>query len=135
MAEGKGFGGVTLHWIEEDFDTGNIISQKSVPVAPHRTEHAFYIECIKAGIPLLLEVLRSIRAGRTPSGKTQPKDSGIYRSLPTKSAVRDFHRRGYAAFFYAEILRGHIQLNSFLLGDTALNIHSLTQTGNTDARK
>lgn len=106
IADGKEFGGVTLHWIDEDFDTGNIIAQKAVPVAPHKTEHAFYIECVNAGFPLLLEILKSIRSGRRPLGKTQPRDSGFYRSLPTRSAARDFRRRGYAAFSFAEIMRG-----------------------------
>jgi len=106
MAEGKDSGGVTLHWLDEDFDTGAIISQTLVPVAPSTTENAFYLRCTQEGARLLLASLSLLRAGKRPEEKPNPSDAGGYRSLPKREAVRAFYRRSYSFFDPSEILRG-----------------------------
>ena len=106
MAKGEDSGGVTLHWLDEGFDTGAIISQALVPVAPSTTENAFYLRCTREGARLLLATLSLVRAGERPAEKPNPIDAGGYRSLPKREAVRAFYRRGYSFFHPGEILRG-----------------------------
>ena len=106
MAEGEEVGGVTLHYIERGIDTGPIISQTSVPITPHRTEHSFYLACLVAGSDLIRDFLKQVRAGKRPSTREQPATGGSYRSMPTRAAVGQFLGRGCRFFSFREILQG-----------------------------
>src|SRR5580698_876406 len=65
--------GVTLHYIDEGVDTGDIIRQKEVPVSPTDTGETLYRKLEAAGLHLLRESWPDIEAGnieRTPQSRT-----------------------------------------------------------------
>ena len=67
--------GVTLHYIDEDIDTGDIIRQRKVPVLDTDTGETLYHKLEAAGLELLRETWPDIRDSqivRTP----QPRESG-----------------------------------------------------------
>jgi methionyl-tRNA formyltransferase len=56
--------GVTLHYIDEEVDTGDIVCQKKVPVAPTDTGETLYQKLETAGLDLLWEAWPAIQSGR-----------------------------------------------------------------------
>jgi methionyl-tRNA formyltransferase len=65
--------GVTLHYIDEGIDTGDIIRQKQVPVSLTDTGETLYRKLEAAGLQLLHESWPDIAAGRierTPQSRT-----------------------------------------------------------------
>lgn len=85
--------GATLHVLEKGFDTGDILDQVKVPVAPGDGVYQLNQRTADAGGRLLLNVLQrpdlsSIRA--TP----QPQGEWPTYSYPTRADVRAFRCRG-----------------------------------------
>ena len=95
LANGEKFTGVTLHFLDEGIDTGEIISQTKIPTIGFTTEHSLYLKCCMEGVILLEKFLEQ------PTAKTLVKKKrlvGSYNSLPTKLAVEQFLKNGYRFF-------------------------------------
>lgn len=59
--------GVTIHYIDEGIDTGDIILQESVPISPEDTTVTLYFNKLyPMGVRLLVEAVRLIGAGKAP---------------------------------------------------------------------
>ncbi|MDA8333574.1 MAG: methionyl-tRNA formyltransferase [Peptococcaceae bacterium] len=59
--------GVTVHYIDEGVDTGDIILQQSVPISPvDNTVTLYFDKLYPLGLALLSEAVRLIGAGRAP---------------------------------------------------------------------
>lgn len=58
--------GVTLHYIDEGIDTGDIIARREVPVLPHDTGLTLYRRLEDAALDLFRETWPMIRAGEAP---------------------------------------------------------------------
>lgn len=106
LADGAPNGGVTLHWMKSKIDTGEIISQKSIPLQGILTEHELYMRCISEGGSLVIDFLK----GAFPREEKEYVKPGAgviasYRSLPTKKAVISFKRRGYSFYKMIELVR------------------------------
>ena len=96
LANDEPCAGVTVHYIDEGIDTGEIIYQEEIPISPNDTEHSLYFKCCEVGTPLLLKALMDVESG---SVKPINKDTeGSYFSLPTKQAVRQFRKNGRKFF-------------------------------------
>lgn len=67
--------GVTLHYIDEGIDTGDIIRQKQVPVLCTDTGETLYHKLEAAGLQLLRETWPDIQAGRAQR-TPQSRESG-----------------------------------------------------------
>ena len=52
--------GVTIHYVNERFDTGKIIAQTAVSLLPNDTPQTLSEKCARAGAPLMSDVLRRI---------------------------------------------------------------------------
>ena len=68
--------GVTLHYIDEQIDTGDIIAQQAVPVEPADTGLTLYRKLERAGLDLFQKTWPLLRAGRI-DGQSQ-KGTGTY---------------------------------------------------------
>lgn len=68
--------GVTLHYIDEQIDTGDIIAQQAVPVAPTDTGLTLYHKLEQAGLDLFQKTWPLLRAGRI-DGESQ-EGTGTY---------------------------------------------------------
>jgi len=55
--------GVTLHWMTPDTDAGPIVSQQAVPIADTDTPPTLLRNCLRAGMPLLAELLAMAASG------------------------------------------------------------------------
>lgn len=69
--------GVTLHYVDAGIDTGDIVAQREVPVAPSDTGGSLYRKLERAGLELLQEAWPHIKAGRVRR-QPQPRDRGTF---------------------------------------------------------
>jgi methionyl-tRNA formyltransferase len=93
LANGDTDGGATVHWIDEDFDTGDVLLKKRFPIAPDDSVTSLAWKSTRVGADLLLEAIRLIEAGNPPR-RVQDRREGRYFSWPTAADVRRLKRRG-----------------------------------------
>jgi methionyl-tRNA formyltransferase len=95
IMEGERITGVTIMYMAEGLDTGDIISQESFPIGEHDDFEAIHDRSAEVGSALLAAALRDIEAGRatrTPqdeslacyAAKVEKTDGKIDFSLPAK---------------------------------------------------
>jgi len=63
LADGVSETGITIHWVDEGMDTGDIIVQKKVVIGDARTHDALRRKLAVAGGEILLECLEQARKG------------------------------------------------------------------------
>lgn len=93
LANGDAETGVTVHWVDAAFDTGDILAQRAIPVAPDDTVVSLARKSAAAGANLLVEAVRRIEAGNAPRIR-QDEAQASYFSWPTPADVRRFKQRG-----------------------------------------
>ncbi|HEU4781941.1 MAG TPA: formyltransferase family protein [Ktedonobacterales bacterium] len=81
--EGDEAGGVTIHLMDEGFDTGPIVLQENVALSDDMTEAMLDLVCARRGGALLAEALAALNEGII---QPQPQDasSASYQSWPTE---------------------------------------------------
>jgi methionyl-tRNA formyltransferase len=91
--------GVTLHWVDEKFDTGDIIDVYSFPHHGHTADEV-YKECEKRGVWLLEQWIDKIIDGTAPRNK---QGDGTY----YKGGIVDWNREKFigSPFFDPEQIR------------------------------
>jgi methionyl-tRNA formyltransferase len=67
--------GVTIHFVNEGVDTGNIIYQQTIPVKKGDGVDSLYYRSIVAGSELMVKAIRDIEAGRV-SSRPVPANGG-----------------------------------------------------------
>ena len=94
LANGEAHGGVTVHYMDEQLDHGDIIAQRQVPIEARDTVHSL-VKRSKIGIGkhLLVEAIEKIERGEVERRKM---DAGKarYFSFPDAEAVKRFRARG-----------------------------------------
>jgi len=67
--------GITVFWVDEGIDTGPILLQSKVDIAPDDTVGSLYFERLfPMGVEALVEAVRLVREGRAPS---MPQDESL----------------------------------------------------------
>ena len=94
MASGDAATGATIHWVDEDLDTGNIILQGTVPIEPGESVISLSHKCSDCGAGLLLDCIAGLRNGHMP-GAPQDETKRSYHSWPSPGGIRRLYRRGY----------------------------------------
>lgn len=96
--------GVTLHWVDEKFDTGDILLQQAIPIQPEDTMTSLQYKSAKVGAELLIRGVDLVEFGDPPR---IPQDGGqaTYFSWPSPADQRRFRQRGvdYGTIF--ELMR------------------------------
>ncbi len=64
IANGETQTGVTVHYINEEFDLGDIILQEAISIGPHETATEIFYKTIPLVVSLTLQALDSIEHGR-----------------------------------------------------------------------
>jgi len=95
LSRGEAEIGITAHFMDERFDTGDIIAQRIVRVRSQDSACAVYLRGCLVARDILLEIARSADEGTIPR-RVQPRDGGTYYSLPDKKCIADIRRRGFA---------------------------------------
>ncbi len=94
LAKGERETGVTVHYVDEKIDHGDIILQRRVPISDEDTVHSLVRRSkIEVGKHLLVEAIERIERGevaRTPIDAAQAS----YFSYPDAAALREFRARG-----------------------------------------
>jgi methionyl-tRNA formyltransferase len=72
IAAGETETGVTILYLSEELDAGDVILQKRVPIAPDDTTGTLTARLAEEGAGLLTEALRLIEAGRAPRHPQDP---------------------------------------------------------------
>ena len=94
LANGETEVGATVHYMNEKFDEGALISQERVPVSPKDTIHTLETKLRwDVGPRLLIRAMDDIQAG-TVTPLPNPVGEGRYFGKPTPEAIEQFRRRG-----------------------------------------
>jgi methionyl-tRNA formyltransferase len=78
---------MTIHWINDRIDGGDIAAQKSILLARGRPSRELYMELAAIGVELLSGVLEQVSAGHIPRRK-QDESSASYRSAADIAQAR-----------------------------------------------
>jgi methionyl-tRNA formyltransferase len=79
--------GITIHYIDECIDTGDIIAQILVPVEPVDTGESLYRKLEKAAVDLFKETWPLIRSGKVQRIAQQDREKGTYHSIKDAERV------------------------------------------------
>jgi methionyl-tRNA formyltransferase len=94
LAKGEPETGVTVHWMDERLDHGDVLLQRTVAIAPHDTVHALVLRSkVDVGRHALLEALEQIERGDAPRSPLDMARASYF-SYPDAAAVREFRARG-----------------------------------------
>jgi methionyl-tRNA formyltransferase len=94
LADGEPETGVTVHWMDEQLDHGDILLQRRLAIEPRDTVHSLVLRSkVGVGRHVLLEAIELIEQGRAPR---VPMDlsQATYVSYPDAAAVARFRSRG-----------------------------------------
>ncbi len=93
LANGDPETGVTLHWVDEEFDTGYILLQEAIQVQPDDTITSLAHTCAQVGARLLTHGVDLIEGGDPPR-IPQDESRATYHSWPSPDDQRRFRERG-----------------------------------------
>ena len=110
LADNEAQCGITLHFMKETFDTGDIIVQEMIPIRPNDSAFALHYRCCLRQAELVLDVVSAIGAG-TVTAYPQDASQRSYFSWPTKECVARLRKNGFrlaktADFLYAIFKHG-----------------------------
>ena len=78
---GETHGGLTMHRMDADFDTGHILVQRAIEIAPDDDVDSFFPKLLAAGAPMIPEMLQAVAEG--VPGTPQPVEEASYAPLCT----------------------------------------------------
>lgn len=104
IANGDRETGVTLHWVDEKFDTGNILLQENIAIQSDDTITSLAYKSAQVGADMLVRGVNLIEAGDPPR-ISQDESQATYHSWPRPADQRRFRQRGgdYGTIF--ELMR------------------------------
>lgn len=94
--------GVTVHWIDEGIDTGNILKIEYLERDPQKSVFDYYISLYTLGIHYVIDLLSILEQGQQPAGIIQKE--GSYYHYPESERFVEFEKKGLTL----------VNLNSYL---------------------
>jgi methionyl-tRNA formyltransferase len=76
--------GVTAHRLEEEYDTGPVLAQRSLPIDPRWDAWALARALDRPSLALLLDVVRAIASGRLPPEIEQNENAATWAPRPAE---------------------------------------------------
>jgi folate-dependent phosphoribosylglycinamide formyltransferase PurN len=86
LANGEKSTGVTLHYVDEGIDSGDIILQRKLEIQPRDTVSTLQARCAKLAASMLSETIPMLLAGRAPR-IPQNHSSASYYSFPPRAGT------------------------------------------------
>ena len=107
LRHGREKAGVTLHWIDEGIDTGEIIARRSFKLLPGMTQQNVLVETAVVGAGLLKDVGRKLALGDDP-GSIVPEEDQYYPMPGEKEFHAYFSKRRFFRIrdLFASIRKG-----------------------------
>ncbi|MCZ6699402.1 MAG: formyltransferase family protein [Planctomycetota bacterium] len=93
MAHGERRAGVTVFFVNEDIDAGEVVTREEYEIFPEETLDQFIIRSKRIACGTLLRAIDMIEKGRPPT-KQLDMSKGSYFGFPTREAYRKFRHRG-----------------------------------------
>ena len=93
MANGDKETGVTLHWLDEKFDTGDILLQELVTIESDETVASLSFKSAQVGLRLIIRGLKAIEEGDPPRIPQDLKHASYF-SWPRPQDLKRFQRNG-----------------------------------------
>lgn len=84
--------GVTIHFMEETFDTGDIISQRQIPVTLKETMGTLFNRLNLLGLEMLLACLKDFEKGDLPRTRQPEGDFPVGKMLSDEEFFIDFNK-------------------------------------------
>jgi folate-dependent phosphoribosylglycinamide formyltransferase PurN len=85
--------GVTIHWVDQKFDTGDLLLQEKIPVEENETITSLSHKSSLVGADMLVKAIKLIEAGNPPK-ITQDHTQASYHTWPTPTDQKRFYRQG-----------------------------------------
>ena len=85
--------GVTIHWVDKKFDTGQLLLQEKIVVEPNDTILSLSYKSAKLGAEMLVKAVNLVTAGNPPR-IPQDHSQASYHSWPKIVDQRRFRKRG-----------------------------------------
>lgn len=96
LAHGETSTAVTVHAMEERFDTGAVLAAPPVPIRPGASMIELFLDQAVAGGRALADVVDTVvREGALPTGQPQDLARRSYHGMPTTAAVRAVRSHGH----------------------------------------
>ncbi len=95
MVHGEPEAAVTVHYMVEKLDAGDIILQRPVPIRPDDSLHDLMVRSKQVGVEVLLEAVEQIRAGTVRARKMDAAEA-TYFSFPKREDARKLRERGHS---------------------------------------
>lgn len=96
LKNGSDRGGVTVHWIDEGIDTGDILARRSFPLKNNATQETVLMLTAVIGANLIGRVIRKIIAGKKLTPLVIGKEKDMYYPMPgEKDFERYFEKRRF----------------------------------------
>jgi methionyl-tRNA formyltransferase len=93
MHNGEREAGVTVFFVNEAIDLGDVVEVERFPILPEETLEQFIIRSRQIHAAALLRALTKIERGDS-EGRPLSAEGGSYHTFPTREAYREFRRRG-----------------------------------------
>lgn len=93
IANGETETGVTIHWVDESFDTGDILLQEKITVEPADTITTLSYKSAALGADMLVKTVHLCAAGNPPH-LSQDASQASYHSWPTPADQHRFRQVG-----------------------------------------
>lgn len=103
MKNNHPYGGVTLHYMKEKLDEGDIISKAKISIKPGISLHEYNYFCCCRGGELLVQVLNKIARGEKI--RVERQKEGVYYSWPKPSDVNNFLKKGFSLIHLQDLKR------------------------------
>lgn len=97
LAQAEKRSGLTIHYVDEGTDTGDIISQQDYEITPEETHHSLCLKSAQVCTKLLPGVLKEIENGR-PLRMPQLDSEATSFPFPTREATKAFLKQGRRMF-------------------------------------
>jgi folate-dependent phosphoribosylglycinamide formyltransferase PurN len=85
--------GVTIHWVDEKFDTGQVLLQEKIAVTPADTILSLSYKSSLVGAEMLVKAVKLIAAGNPPR-LPQDNSQASYHTWPKPADQRRFRQQG-----------------------------------------
>jgi folate-dependent phosphoribosylglycinamide formyltransferase PurN len=93
ISSGEKETGVTVHWVDEKFDTGQVLLQEKISVLPNDTILSLSYKSSVVGADMLVKAVNLIAAG-SPPHLPQDNSQASYHTWPKLADQRRFRRQG-----------------------------------------
>jgi methionyl-tRNA formyltransferase len=94
LAHGEEHTGTTVHVMREEFDTGDILVQKKLPILPGESVMSLFYRLSVLGGEALTEAIESVLA-ETTTPIPQDHADRTYYSWPTRDTIKAVYRHGH----------------------------------------